>query len=320
MDKIQIRKMEPSELPQVQALFEKVYREIFSIHIPSFSDTTNGEQIYVAVLEETIVGMATVWEADAFIHYLFVDKDARGKGGGTNIVKCLAGIYEQPLKLKCLLSNEKARAFYDASGWIEEKLGDGADGPYALMRYCGKEQGRDNPMKLKLIHPCEEYKNPIISMLDAWLQVESPEDITPWSIVRLDHHDFNRYCRELDVREERDGLVPDITLFCYDEVRNQCVGAVNIRLKLTDRLLRSGGHIGDGICPSERGKGYGTKMLALALKECEQRGLRRILMVCEKDNIPSVKAIRHNGGRLENEIEEDGCVLQRYWIDCDEIE
>lgn len=174
-------------------------------------------------------------------------------------------------------------------------------------------------MRIKLIHPCKEYKNQIIKMLNVWFQVESLEDITPWSIGRLDYHDFDRYCSELDIREEQNGLVPDVTLFCYDEDRDLCVGAVNIRLMLNDRLLRSGGHIGDGICPSERGKGYGTRMLTLALMECKQRGINHVLMVCEKNNIPSAKAIRHNGGKLENEIEEDGYILQRYWIDLEDV-
>ena len=39
-----------------------------------------------------------------------------------------------------------------------------------------------------------------------------------------------------------------------------------------DDLLKEGGHIGDGIRPSERRKGYATKMIALALEECKKLG------------------------------------------------
>ena len=45
------------------------------------------------------------------------------------------------------------------------------------------------------------------------------------------------------------------------------VGAVNIRHYLNEYLLKYGGHIGDGIRPSERRKGYATKMISLALEE-----------------------------------------------------
>jgi len=41
-----------------------------------------------------------------------------------------------------------------------------------------------------------------------------------------------------------------------------------------------------------------------------------VLIVCDKDNIGSVKSIINNGGVLENEItDEDGTIEQRYWID-----
>ena len=38
-------------------------------------------------------------------------------------------------------------------------------------------------------------------------------------------------------------------------------------------------------------------------------------MCCDKDNIASAKTITKNGGILENEIVEDGIVIQRYWIE-----
>ena len=80
--------------------------------------------------------------------------------------------------------------------------------------------------------------------------------------------------------------------------------------------MRTGGHIGDGIRPSERRKGYATEMIRLALIECKKLGLDRVLMVCERDNIGSAKSIMKNGGVLEKEIiNPDGSVEQRYWIE-----
>lgn len=45
------------------------------------------------------------------------------------------------------------------------------------------------------------------------------------------------------------------------------MGAVNIRHSLTKHLFNAGGHIGYGIRPSERRKGYATKLLALSLEK-----------------------------------------------------
>ena len=81
-------------------------------------------------------------------------------------------------------------------------------------------------------------------------------------------------------------------------------------------MLQYGGHIGDGIRPSERRKGYGTKIIELALVECKKLGINRVLIVCDKNNIGSRKAIINNGGVLENEaVREDGSIDQRYWIE-----
>ena len=44
-------------------------------------------------------------------------------------------------------------------------------------------------------------------------------------------------------------------------------------------------------------------------------GIQKVLMVCDKDNIGSAKSIINNGGVLENEVEVDGVIEQRYWIE-----
>ena len=108
--------------------------------------------------------------------------------------------------------------------------------------------------------------------------------------------------------------MPDSTFFCLDEERNIVVGAVNIRHYLNESLMLCGGHIGDGVRPSERRKGLATKMIALALAECKKLGIDKVLMVCDKDNLGSAKSILNNGGVLENEIVKDQGIVQRYWI------
>ena len=113
-------------------------------------------------------------------------------------------------------------------------------------------------------------------------------------------------------------LKKDQVFFLLDVERDILLGAVNIRHYLNDYLLQFGGHIGDGIRPSERRKGYATEMIRLALIECKKLGIDRVLMVCDKSNIGSAKSIINNGGILENEfVDEDGEINQRYWIDLD---
>ena len=168
-------------------------------------------------------------------------------------------------------------------------------------------------MKLRLVKASIRYCDQIKDMLDEWNA--TGEKIIPYAIRRIDYHDFTYYCDNLEVKDVGCGLVPDSTFFCLDEERNIIVGAVNIRHYLNESLFLNGGHIGDGVRPSERRKGIATKMIALALDECKNLGITKVLMVCEKENIGSAKSIQNNGGILENEIEVDGVIEQRYWIE-----
>ncbi|MBR3704523.1 MAG: GNAT family N-acetyltransferase [Oscillospiraceae bacterium] len=168
-------------------------------------------------------------------------------------------------------------------------------------------------MKLTLVKASNTYRSQIVDMLEEWNAYG--EKIIPYAIRRLDYHDFDLYCKNLEVKDTSGGLVPDSTFFCLDEDRDMIVGAVNIRHYLNESLLLNGGHIGDGVRPSERRKGIATGMISLALEECRKLGIEKVLMVCDKDNIGSAKSIVNNGGVLENEIVVDGVVEQRYWID-----
>ncbi len=167
-------------------------------------------------------------------------------------------------------------------------------------------------MNIKLIKMSHEYKALLFDMMDEWTALEP--DITPAAIARHDYRDFETYLTTLEVKAPHPTLVPDSTYFCLDMDRHILVGAVNIRHELNDYLLRFGGHIGDGIRPSERKKGYATAMIALALEKCRELGIYDVLMVCDKDNIASAKSIIKNGGILENEITHNGTIEQRYWI------
>ncbi|PJJ27717.1 GNAT family N-acetyltransferase [Lacrimispora celerecrescens] len=170
-------------------------------------------------------------------------------------------------------------------------------------------------MRLRLVKLDKKYKMHLNDMMEEWYA--SGEKIVPNAIGRLDYRDFDNYINCLDNNVENEGFVPYSTFFCLDEERDIFVGAVNIRHYLNESLLLNGGHIGDGVRPSERRKGVATKMIGLALEECKKIGLDKALMVCDKKNIGSAKSIENNGGVLENEILMDGIVEQRFWISID---
>lgn len=164
----------------------------------------------------------------------------------------------------------------------------------------------------KLVKLDKKYAAQLNEMMNEWTAAN--EEIIPRSVRKCDYHDIDRYMESLEVRDPHGEYVPDSTFFCLDTERNIFVGAVNIRHYLNEKLLKTGGHIGDGIRPSERRKGYATAMISLALQECRKLGISRVLMCCDRNNIGSAKSIIRNGGVLENEVVEDGVPVQRYWI------
>ena len=173
-------------------------------------------------------------------------------------------------------------------------------------------------MKVRLIKLSKEYEQQLGEMIDEWKldQQVNHTDTSPYVIFKNDYHDFDNYLNKLEIKEPSpEGYVPDSVFFLLDEERNRLLGAVNIRHYLNDYLLKYGGHIGDGVRPSERRKGYATEMIRLALIECKKLGIDRVLITCNASNIGSKKSIIKNGGVLENIVDEDGVPLERYWID-----
>ena len=172
-------------------------------------------------------------------------------------------------------------------------------------------------MSLKLIKLTKEYEAALADMIDEWRKDQeiNHTNHSPWAIFKNDYHDFDYYLENLEIKSEGDGMVPDSVFFLLDEDRNRLLGAVTIRHYLNESLLREGGHIGDGIRPSERRKGYATEMIRLSLIECKKLGMNKVLITCDRDNIGSAKSIINNGGILENEfVNSDGEIEQRYWI------
>jgi len=118
--------------------------------------------------------------------------------------------------------------------------------------------------------------------------------------------------------EER---VPAETFFLTRLSDNKIIGMINIRLDLNERQRTSGGHIGYGIRPSERQKGYNKINLFLGLLKCQEHGLKMVMLDCEKENLGSSKTIQALCGKLEKEYydgQEHHCIVQKYWINVDE--
>ena len=140
LNHVTARKCEPDEIPQVKALFETAFVNTFFDHAPVFEEVTDGEKIYAALLNDSIVGFASIWEPDYFVHFLFVSPSFRRKKVGSALADRLAEIYDGPLTVKCLIKNETGMAFYRSTGWKQTGDGISEDGAYALLRYSVRKE------------------------------------------------------------------------------------------------------------------------------------------------------------------------------------
>ncbi|MDD2207289.1 MAG: GNAT family N-acetyltransferase [Aminobacterium sp.] len=170
-------------------------------------------------------------------------------------------------------------------------------------------------MQLQLIKPSLHIKKEYLDFAREWQK--NDEEIIPWA-ARLMGKDYKSWVEETQKNEKTPPphLVPSSTFFLIN-TDGVIIGAINIRHYLNEALLRTGGHIGYGIRPFFRGNGFATHMLALALPITRNLGITKALLTCDKQNIASAKTIIKNGGILENEINEETRITQRYWISLD---
>jgi len=110
------------------------------------------------------------------------------------------------------------------------------------------------------------------------------------------------------------------TFLLIREEDNKLVGTINLRWNLTKELLNFGGHIGYGIRPTERRKGYNKIQLYMVLKEAKKMGLDRVMLDCKVTNLGSDNTIKALGGILERcEVDPyDNKLTNVYWIDVDD--
>jgi len=123
-------------------------------------------------------------------------------------------------------------------------------------------------------------------------------------------------------RVERQHLGRDVppdqvpSTFRIADVDGEVVGRVSIRHELNDHLAAVGGHIGYAVRPAYRRRGYARSILRQSLDIAQARGLRRVLITCDDDNVASARLIEPFGGILENVVTPDGSTpTRRYWVD-----
>lgn len=176
-----------------------------------------------------------------------------------------------------------------------------------------------------LEEPSLERKDEIIEYLDEFVKYNSNINGTGSLDKIYDGYTFEEAlerCLNMKNEEYAKSInrVPGKTFLLIRKNDNKTVGTINIRWNLSEKMLEFGGHIGYGIRPTERRKGYNKIQLYLVLLEAQKLNLDKVMIDCSVDNLGSDKTIKALGGILERcELDEsDNTMTNVYWINVDE--
>ncbi len=179
--------------------------------------------------------------------------------------------------------------------------------------------------KFFLEKPSVERKNEIVEYINEFVEYNSDINGTGSLDTMLEGYTFEQAlerCLNMENKEyaQKVGRCPGKTFLLIRENDNRIVGSINIRWDLNETMLRFGGHIGYGIRPTERRKGYNKINLYLGMIEAKKLGLEKVMLDCDVNNLGSDRTLKALGGKLERtEIDpSDGILTNIYWFDVDD--
>ncbi len=169
------------------------------------------------------------------------------------------------------------------------------------------------PLVLRTLRPEDE-----LSFREALREFRLEEPAWDFALGFEEALGFAEYLRRLDAVSRGEkvpaGFVP--ATFYVGVVDDVVVGRLSLRHELNEFLARIGGHIGYGVRPSQRARGYATEMLRQAIPLSAARGITHALITCDVDNVASRKVIERCGGVLESITCDPSVQIQkrRYWL------
>ncbi|HWQ11332.1 MAG TPA: GNAT family N-acetyltransferase [Roseiflexaceae bacterium] len=235
----------------------------------------------------------------------------RGGGIGGRLIRglCDAARLFYPALALTVRDENPARRMYERAGFVvTHTITNRVGGRSVAMR----ADLLDDPAGgLRLVEPDEAWRRRFQVMAREYLLAgeDRYDDAIDGFDARLAR--IRRYAAGENLPE---GHVPGFTYWAV--AGETLVGAIRLRPYAPPHLQVYGGNIGYDVRPALRGRGCGTRMLALCLEQARTLGLARALVTCDDDNLASARVIEKNGGVLEDTRfhEPTGKLVRRYWI------
>ena len=179
---------------------------------------------------------------------------------------------------------------------------------------CGKEKADE----LFFVEPSMAYAKEITAYREEMLAAGSSFDGC-LSLKRMpDPKEYTEYCTEWanPSRVLKENGARGTVLLYIRKSDNRMVGCMQVHHVLNEQMRTITGHVGYSVRPSERRKGYATKILAKAKDYLSSFGFSEIYVSCLPENEASRRTILANGGEYIETVylESDDVNLERYLI------
>lgn len=175
--------------------------------------------------------------------------------------------------------------------------------------------------KLFLEVPSIERKEDAIEYLKENVEYGSELNGTGGMDRCLEDFSYEDWLQELERRKDKEYLkrikrCESKTFFITRKSDSKIIGMINVRYNIAKERLENGAsHIGYGIRPTERRKGYAKVGLFLGLLEERKLNEKEVLLDCTVDNIGSNKVIQALGGRLyKTEVDSEDNEETNYYM------
>lgn len=174
---------------------------------------------------------------------------------------------------------------------------------------------------LQLVSPNVELYDAFCEMTDEWTDIAETGHGMSMHVRPFEAADeFAEWVEQL-LSEELIAPPNWVTCSFFWIVEDGTVlGGVSLRHELTERGLNFAGHIGYSVRPSARGRGIATWATRQVIPRAAERGIDRVLIVCDDDNPASARVIEKCGGVLEDirageaGREPTSGRIRRYWV------
>ncbi|MEH6941377.1 GNAT family N-acetyltransferase [Bacillus sp. JJ722] len=139
---MKVREANEFDYPKLRQIYLESRRNSFEwdnkeeMTLEDFDQHTKDEYIILVEDDAHILGFASLYLPENFIHNLFVDPNVFGKRVGSKLLRASIEKMTKPIRLKCVTKNQNAMKFYENNGWkkvIEE--GDLGEEKYWVMEY-----------------------------------------------------------------------------------------------------------------------------------------------------------------------------------------